>query len=69
MNTTCALIHNFLHPRFTKLSETLKWCRDLGVTEVTVYAFSIENFSRPKEEIDGIMELARDKFRLLLKEK
>ncbi|XP_037074509.1 dehydrodolichyl diphosphate synthase complex subunit DHDDS-like [Pollicipes pollicipes] len=54
---------------FTKLSETLKWCRDLGVTEVTVYAFSIENFRRPQEEIDGIMGLARDKFRVLLQER
>ncbi|XP_043210418.1 dehydrodolichyl diphosphate synthase complex subunit DHDDS-like [Amphibalanus amphitrite] len=54
---------------FTKLSETLKWCRDLGVTEVTVYAFSIENFRRPQSEIDGIMNLAREKFELLLKER
>ena len=28
---------------------------------VTVYAFSIENFSRPKYEVDGLMELARVK--------
>ena len=55
--------------RFTKLSETLKWCRDLGVTEVTVYAFSIENFRRPQSEIDGIMNLAREEFQLLLKER
>ncbi len=26
---------------------------------MTVYAFSIENFGRPKYEVDGLMELAR----------
>ncbi len=28
---------------------------------VTVYAFSIENFHRPKYEVDGLMELAKVK--------
>ncbi|XP_064628045.1 dehydrodolichyl diphosphate synthase complex subunit DHDDS-like [Lineus longissimus] len=54
---------------FEKLSETLEWCRDLDITEVTVYAFSIENFKRSKEEVDGLMELAREKFVKLLEEK
>lgn len=35
---------------FEKLSECLQWCGELGVKEVTVYAFSIENFKRSKEE-------------------
>ncbi|XP_055946190.1 dehydrodolichyl diphosphate synthase complex subunit DHDDS-like isoform X2 [Argiope bruennichi] len=54
---------------FNKLSETLEWCLDLGITEVTVYTFSIENFKRPKEEVNCLMNLAREKFRELLKEK
>ena len=54
---------------FDKLAETLSWCRDLGITEVTVYAFSIENYNRTKEEVDGLMELARRKFMRLLEEK
>lgn len=53
---------------FDKLSETLKWCLDLGVPEVTVYAFSIENFKRSKEEVDALMDLARDKFERLMEE-
>lgn len=53
---------------FDKLSETLRWCLDLGIPEVTVYAFSIENFKRSKEEVDGLMDLARDKFRRLMDE-
>ncbi|KAI4501597.1 hypothetical protein M0802_003474 [Mischocyttarus mexicanus] len=54
---------------FQKLTETLQWCLDLGIPEVTVYAFSIENFKRSKEEVDGLMELARQKFRSLINEK
>lgn len=54
---------------FDKLTEVLRWCLDLGVLEVTVYAFSIENFKRSKEEVDQLMELARQKFQKLLEEK
>lgn len=42
---------------------------DLGVKEVTVYAFSIENFKRTKEEIDALMTLAKQKFEHLISEK
>ena len=55
--------------RFEKLADTLRWCLDLGIKEVTVYAFSIENFKRSKEEVSCLMDLAREKFNLLLKEK
>ncbi|GJQ72163.1 hypothetical protein Trydic_g3257 [Trypoxylus dichotomus] len=47
----------------------LKWCFELGIQEVTVYAFSIENFKRSQEEVDSLMELAREKFRKLHDEK
>lgn len=55
--------------RFDKLTETLQWCLELGIPEVTVYAFSIENFKRSPEEVAGLMELARIKFQRLLNEK
>ena len=54
---------------FEKLLETLEWCLDLGITELTVYAFSIENFKRSKEEVDGLMELAKQKVAKLLEER
>ncbi|XP_068698167.1 dehydrodolichyl diphosphate synthase complex subunit DHDDS-like [Montipora foliosa] len=54
---------------FEKLTEVLEWCFDLGIPEVTVYAFSIENFKRSKDEVDGLMELARQKFDRLMEEK
>ncbi|XP_043362024.1 dehydrodolichyl diphosphate synthase complex subunit DHDDS isoform X5 [Dermochelys coriacea] len=53
---------------FDKLAQTLRWCLNLDIREVTVYAFSIENFKRSKEEVDGLMELARQKFSRLLEE-
>jgi len=49
--------------------QALEWCLDLGISQVTVYAFSIENFKRSKEEVDGLMELAREKFSRLLQER
>jgi len=53
---------------FKTLTNVLAWCRDIGITEVTAYAFSIENFKRSKEEVDGLMELACEKFGQLLDE-
>ncbi|XP_058055419.1 dehydrodolichyl diphosphate synthase complex subunit DHDDS [Anopheles bellator] len=54
---------------FEKLSETLQWCQEVGIAEVTVYAFSIENFKRTKDEVDALMDLARVKFQRLLDER
>ncbi|XP_077881804.1 dehydrodolichyl diphosphate synthase complex subunit DHDDS isoform X3 [Ictidomys tridecemlineatus] len=53
---------------FNKLAETLRWCLNLGILEVTVYAFSIENFKRSKSEVDGLLDLARQKFTCLMEE-
>ena len=33
------------------------YCRDIGIDYLTVYAFSTENWKRPKEEVDTIMNL------------
>lgn len=32
-------------------------CAELGIGYLTLYAFSTENWARPKEEVDGLMEL------------
>jgi undecaprenyl diphosphate synthase len=37
--------------------ETLKAAAELGVKYLTLYAFSTENWNRPKEEVDGLMDL------------
>lgn len=54
---------------FEKFLATLEWCLELGITEITVYAFSIENFKRSKEEVDGLMELVKQKITALLEER
>lgn len=37
--------------------ETLTAAKNIGVKYLTLYAFSTENWNRPKEEIDGLMNL------------
>ena len=49
------------HMVLTDDHQVLEICYKCGVKVVTVYAFSIENFNRPKYEVDGLMELARMK--------
>lgn len=39
------------------IEEVIKTLNALGVHHVTLYAFSTENWKRPKEEVDGIMNL------------
>jgi len=46
----------------------LEVCLRLGVHCVTVYSFSIENFKRPKEEVDGLMDLFKDRMQELCRE-
>ena len=43
-----------------KVGKLFEWCVELGVKELTLYAFSVENFNRPKEEFDYIMKLFRE---------
>lgn len=40
-----------------KLKVILDWCQIIGIKEITVYAFSIENFKRSKEEVDEVFDL------------
>merc|ERR1712002_862613 len=54
---------------FEKLGEVLRWCHGLGINQVSVFAFSLENFKRSQMEIVDLMELAREKFSGILKEK
>ena len=49
------------------LEKVLDWSIDLGIQVVTAYAFSTENFNRPKEEVDGLMKLLRNYMKTCLK--
>ncbi len=48
-----------------KLEELMEWCMDLDIRILTVYAFSTENLSRGKEELDSLMDLFEESFRKL----
>ncbi|MFN3403372.1 MAG: isoprenyl transferase [Cytophagaceae bacterium] len=41
----------------TSVREAAETCAELGVKYLTLYAFSTENWNRPKEEIEGLMSL------------
>jgi len=40
-----------------RVTEIVKACPDLGVTHLTLYAFSTENWQRPIAEVDGLMKI------------
>jgi len=42
-----------------KIEETLDWCMELGIKNLTLYAFSTENFNRKPEEVEELMNLCR----------
>lgn len=52
-----------------KAEEVLKWCWELGIKTVTLYAFSTENFKRSEEEKKNIFNLIEKELKRLLKEK
>ena len=37
-----------------------RYCSDIGIKYLTVYAFSTENWKRPKDEVDALMKLFKD---------
>lgn len=40
-----------------KIKETLDWCLELGIKNLTLYAFSTENFNRDQNEIEQLMDI------------
>jgi len=40
-----------------KVKEFLSWCRDSGIHEATLYTFSMQNFNRPKNEVDALFDM------------
>lgn len=42
------------------LRRVIRAAVDLGINVLTVYAFSTENWGRPKEEVSGLMQLLED---------
>lgn len=44
-----------------KIDELLHWCSTLGIEEVTVWALSRENLSRPQGQLDPLVEVVAGK--------
>ena len=44
-----------------KTEQVLQWCEELGVEELTLYAFSTENFERDDEEVETLFDLLERK--------
>jgi len=57
------------HRYGAKTSERfLEWCLDLNIKTITLYVFSMENFNRPKREVDTIFSIIEEEGRRLLKD-
>lgn len=50
------------------LQDTVRCCKDWGIEALTVYAFSTENWRRPKGEVDFLMVLIEQVLRRQLQE-
>jgi len=48
-----------------KLDELLSWCTGIGIAELTVWALSSENLSRPRDELDELVEILARKLAAL----
>ena len=51
---------------YEALMRTLKDCFDLHVKTVSLYAFSIDNFRRPPDEVSALMDLMQSKLESLI---
>jgi len=49
-----------------KVKDFLLWCFAAGIKIVTMYAFSTENFSRPRREVQEIFSIVRERFREII---
>ena len=43
-----------------KLEESLKWCKALGIRDLTVFALSKENLKRAPVEVETLMNLCKN---------
>ena len=45
-----------------KVEALFDWCNEIGIKELTLYAFSVDNFNRPKMEFSYLMDLFKKEF-------
>lgn len=62
------LPRNMGHAQGSKMVERIiEDAFDMGIKYLTVYAFSTENWRRPKDEVDALMKLLRDYLKTCIK--
>lgn len=49
-----------------KIEKIFEWCKEIGIKELTLYTFSVQNFNRPKNEFDYLMNLFNETFTELM---
>lgn len=54
---------------YEKVKKLFDWTKELGIKELTLYAFSVYNFNRPKEEFNYLMKLFKEAFEETKKDK
>lgn len=53
---------------YEKMREVIHWCKDTGVRNLVVYAFSTENWNRSEEEVTYLLDLFRMVIETVVKE-
>ncbi len=51
-----------------KIFELLRWCRETGVEVVTLWLLSTDNLTRPKQELEPLLEIIEDTVTVLVEE-
>jgi tritrans,polycis-undecaprenyl-diphosphate synthase [geranylgeranyl-diphosphate specific] len=51
-----------------KIEEVLEWCFELDIKNLTIYAFSTENFHRENEEVESLMNLCKNELDKAMKD-
>ncbi|NYT07039.1 MAG: di-trans,poly-cis-decaprenylcistransferase [Methanomicrobiales archaeon] len=49
-----------------RTEDVLEWTRSLGISHVTLYSFSTENFNRDSAEVQALFELFKERFSRVL---
>jgi len=49
-----------------KVEDLLDWCLDIDIKTITIYSFSIENFSRPQKEVEELMILLNERLNKMI---
>lgn len=52
-----------------KVEKLFNWAKELGIKELTLYAFSMQNFNRPKTEFNYLMDVFEKEFTRLKDDK